>query len=1146
MTILESDIKLMASERLLDVDDGGGLMSAVEVVDGVVNNLFPDISRLDRTYGRVNLRKAYAAVRTANRDLYYGSHAIITDAPDDGKVSVVMFTTGSYTDERAQAQDRIESYVVQGPESRYVLLGDQLIGQRLITVYARLDVESPEVGTVYLLSNENSAGTIIGEQQYVRVNDVSGEIREFEDSSGVFSRQVFTIEIGSALRRTFDGPDTAVRISKHGSPSLVRTTLVADASKYFGIVPLADAIAPGDLTIKAASVYGQLVPAATVESPVVDIQAGADRLNVQAASASSYSVTSTRASTVGFGRAVTPGSVTVRWYTSSTTYFTALDDGAGNIIVTSTASTSYAVVGESVATIDYATGVLSDVKAVGNNLQTTAIPGVAIYDVAHTDAEAVELANRGYNYLKTLRPIPHPGTLTVDYMVLGKWYRLRDRGDGVLEDDSGGTGTIDYATGAVVATLGALPDTGSTVIYTWATNAHYEIRDTDTDIELPTITTTVSAGDILPGSLVISWESGAVTKTATDDGAGNLIGDGAGRVIYGLGQIGIKPNALPDSGSLLQIDYDKGTQQSALLTPGLIGDDAVFTLANAPVEPKTFAASYDSTRTVRHYRGTKEQTTSITVTDDGAGNLSNGGTINYATGEVVLPVRGDYNLDSYIVSSGTGSGGTWGNLTQTTIYGGSVQVKYNQDSVLPVAQSETAALPSITFDLTPLTTRNIMTGSVEFVWNGKTYIDREGSIYTDLNRDSGAATAVGLIDYETGQISLDEYNGGANSVTMRSLLVTRGAWTADKMYFRTPGAPLRPASFYLRATQPDGSVVSATGTLNGALDQNGITGTISYQTGVADVTFSSEILPSTVKFNAVVYSMMPLDEAVLGLDPVRLPIDGRVPIIRNGDVVVVHSTQSQTLSSPLSAGETAALSRNELANASLKDQAGTAVDPALYSVNRKTGVITMADPLDLSAYTEPLIATHRIEDMALVNEAEINGTLRLVGAIPRVYDPADTFVSSALIFGDIGARVHHLFSQATWNSVWADQRVGSNTTAQYNDVLYPPQTDNKNAIRERWALIFTSSTTFNVVGEVVGQIASGNTATDLAPLNPATGEPYFTLYAAGWGSGWGSNNVLRFNTDAAHAPIWIARTTLSGTPSQEDDSFKLQIRGDAD
>nr|WP_067286362.1 hypothetical protein [Marinobacterium profundum] len=80
----------------------------------------------------------------------------------------------------------------------------------------------------------------------------------------------------------------------------------------------------------------------------------------------------------------------------------------------------------------------------------------------------------------------------------------------------------------------------------------------------------------------------------------------------------------------------------------------------------------------------------------------------------------------------------------------------------------------------------------------------------------------------------------------------------------------------------------------------------------------------------------------------------------------------------------------------------------------------------------------------------------------------------------------------------------------------------------------------------MGQRAKGSTGADLAPINPVTGEPYFTLYAAGWGSGWASNNVLRFNTDAAHAPIWIARTTLSGTPTQEDDLFKLQIRGDAD
>ena len=85
-----------------------------------------------------------------------------------------------------------------------------------------------------------------------------------------------------------------------------------------------------------------------------------------------------------------------------------------------------------------------------------------------------------------------------------------------------------------------------------------------------------------------------------------------------------------------------------------------------------------------------------------------------------------------------------------------------------------------------------------------------------------------------------------------------------------------------------------------------------------------------------------------------------------------------------------------------------------------------------------------------------------------------------------------------------------------------------------------------MVGETAGVITTGATSADCTPINPVTGEPYFLIYAAGWGGGWATNNVLRFNTDAAHSPIWIARTTISGTPTADDDSFKLQIRGDAD
>jgi hypothetical protein len=80
----------------------------------------------------------------------------------------------------------------------------------------------------------------------------------------------------------------------------------------------------------------------------------------------------------------------------------------------------------------------------------------------------------------------------------------------------------------------------------------------------------------------------------------------------------------------------------------------------------------------------------------------------------------------------------------------------------------------------------------------------------------------------------------------------------------------------------------------------------------------------------------------------------------------------------------------------------------------------------------------------------------------------------------------------------------------------------------------------------VGVIALGNTSTDCAPLNPATGSPYFTLPALGWGNGWAAGNVLRFNTIGAQFPVWIVRTVQQGPETVTDDAFTLLIRGDVD
>jgi hypothetical protein len=157
------------------------------------------------------------------------------------------------------------------------------------------------------------------------------------------------------------------------------------------------------------------------------------------------------------------------------------------------------------------------------------------------------------------------------------------------------------------------------------------------------------------------------------------------------------------------------------------------------------------------------------------------------------------------------------------------------------------------------------------------------------------------------------------------------------------------------------------------------------------------------------------------------------------------------------------------------------------------------------------------------------------------------FVSNAVINGTIYARTSVPFDQQTWTNVWTDSATGSTVAAQYNNSQFPIVVDNNSAIQERWALIFTSASLFNVIGEHVGQIVTGaNTNTNTAPINPNTLLPYFTIPSGGWGSGWSAGNVLRFNTYAANAPVWIIQSIGQGAATDPDFTFCIEARGDID
>ena len=474
MTITNEQIVLAESQVMADTEDGGGRMSGNVVEEGAGNNTMPDVSRLDRVYGRVNMRKGFLSVRSPNQDTLLGAHTIALRNPADPRVGVTLFQTGSHTDRRDAARDRIESYVVKATEANFWLWGDQLEGQRGISALQRTDAIPPETGEVYALSEGST-------EQYVRVTEVEVATQSFTIQVGNdfrdFDLQTLQISLANQLETDFTGSDPRPTGKEAGAAAIL-TTQVADAARYYGAKKLSVSAAPGDLTAQLESVYNNLVPSAQSETALVDRNGGPGRIPVVPASASTISVDADDVNLDGenyavyyTGRAIVPGSLVVSG--SNGNY---ADDGGK---LEHTGGSNYVV--ESI--VDYAEGVVRiryDLSSRRNApITLTFIPGAAFSQQSYTASQEVTLQTRSLTWVFQPRPIPAPGTLIVEYRALGRWATLRDLGDGRLSGD--GTGQIDYSTGTINITMAALPDVGTEIIYSWGDDQSFDIQDGTSD-----------------------------------------------------------------------------------------------------------------------------------------------------------------------------------------------------------------------------------------------------------------------------------------------------------------------------------------------------------------------------------------------------------------------------------------------------------------------------------------------------------------------------------------------------------------------------------------------------------------------------------------------------------------------------------------
>lgn len=385
--------------------------------------------------------------------------------------------------------------------------------------------------------------------------------------------------------------------------------------------------------------------------------------------------------------------------------------------------------------------------------------------------------------------------------------------------------------------------------------------------------------------------------------------------------------------------------------------------------------------------------------------------------------------------------------------------------------------------------------------------------------------------------------GGASTITWVNASHRLSGFALQSGVFRIQTTPLKPGVFQLQSAETIGSsndVGAVTGGFTGSFDPT--RGVVVWYTGIN----VEPVVASSLTYNAVGLSYLPLDSALLGLDTTRLPLDGKVPVYRVGDLCVVHNTLTAQIINPLVKGTAYSLGRERLASVRVKDALGVVVPDTLYTALLDPGTLTVPTGSVITSYTQPFTVEHRIEDLLLCSQVDINGKLTFTRSLTHSFPANTSYVSSALPFGDLFARAYSIKEQSTWTGVWSDLLIGSVIIPQFNSALYPIVVTNAGAIKERWVMLFTNSTTYRVIGESVGEIGSGVISSNQAPINPATGVPYFTLPALGWGAGWATGNCLRFNTDACGAPFWAVRTVLQGPASFDLDSFSIAFRGDVD
>lgn len=523
MTILEGDIKLLASRVMDDVPEGGGGPTGTVIPYGGNNNIFRDITEADRAGGNVSIMQVHAAVMTANAEPYMGANFILSMPPTDPNVSVTLAKCNLFA-RRTEIAAAIANYLIQGSEWSGYLLENHVQGQRNIQVFHRPGTATPNIGrTLVLIYNEGLPGQLI---QYVRVTKVATETRTFTYAAGGtftdYQASVTQIDLSDALRYNFPGSPPDRSFGRNVTKTLIRDTTVADAAVYYGAAPTVLAGAIGDTLLRVSSIYTQVVPNARTETIALDQRPAAQRTLTLATSPRNVTVgAAPHATRIKVGQEnrgfswvnilkpfPAPNTLVIS-YMALGVWYTVSDDGAG------------ALTGAGAGTVNYENGTVA--------LTTLALPDAGsaiIFNWGEKSAFTNRTGQAGYRAPEYALKLDHagikPGTLVVKWTSGGVLRTATDNGTGALVGGVA-TGEINYAAGELFIRPLHMPDAGAqfAIDYEWATiTTKSVVVSPDTGGFANIALDTVPAA----GSVTVQWTTVRTVSTSSGGSAAGTAG----------------------------------------------------------------------------------------------------------------------------------------------------------------------------------------------------------------------------------------------------------------------------------------------------------------------------------------------------------------------------------------------------------------------------------------------------------------------------------------------------------------------------------------------------------------------------------------------------------------------------------------------